>query len=167
MELSHNQTYSTLAYRRSNILKDMFKRAQIQCQEKDNKTLSLVNKDKINADISLVEEFKQSYRTKRAQINQYWFLKHEKLFHNRTKKLPLIPLLKKKRVKSAKKKNKYRAFEKLDAIRAKEFRLKHKLKKHQKSIFEAVRKYGKTSGKSKSSASTVCTITKINTHQLT
>jgi hypothetical protein len=100
---------------------------------------------------------------KDLRFDHYWFLRHEKIFHTRLNKFPLMSPLRSKRTKSAKKKVKFHHFDKLDSVSAKNLKHPNRLKKHQRSVFEAIRKYAKGSGKSKiSTESTACTITKIN-----
>lgn len=107
MELSHLHTDSFLLDRRCNLFKDSFEKALSQCQKEDEKSQQIsnltkgLNKEKVVQD---TQNFKEIYIRNRMPQNQYWFLKHEKFFHNRTKKLPLVPILKKKRFRSAKKK---------------------------------------------------------------
>lgn len=88
-------------------------------------------------------------------------MKHEKLFHSRTKDHPLVLIKKTKRTKSQKKRNKCKSFKPLDINEYKICERKIKKHRHQKSIFEAIQKYAKKSTKSKVSESTACTITKI------
>mmetsp|Transcript_1404 Transcript_1404/g.1542 ORF Transcript_1404/g.1542 Transcript_1404/m.1542 type:complete len:162 (+) Transcript_1404:236-721(+) len=160
MEINHTSSENLVVDRRINLVKDAFRKSYLQCEKEDNKIL--FTKTAIIEEILEKPTFNEIYKRDKYPMNQYWFLKHEKFFHNRMKKFPLIPPVIKKRVKSAKKKNKYRTFSKLDAIKAKHLKRKPQLKKYQRSIFNAIRKYGKATDNSKSSASTLCTITKIN-----
>jgi hypothetical protein len=151
--------------RRINILKEEFNKSVDQWQKKDE-DLKLADPSYKKPDETnkKMVRFKCNDGTKKLRFNQYWVLRHEKLFHKRLmSKFPLMSPVKSKRTKSVKKKIKFHHFHKLDSITAKNLKHPNKLKKHQRSVFEAIRKYAKGSGKSKiSTESTACTITKIN-----
>jgi len=100
------------------------------------------------------ETFKSIYKKKDDSSKGYWFLRHEKLFHFRTKKTPLAAPFIKRRVRSAKKKNKSLVFGDLEVAETRELKRKLKAIKKQRSIFDAARKYGKKSLNSKASEST-------------
>lgn len=156
MNLSYKQLKTLMVDRKSNILNDVYKQSCIQ-MSKDKKI------PKENAEnSSSMKNINTLLCKKNKHDNGYWFLPHEKLFHIRTKKYSLVKEENKKRARSARKKNKYQDTSLLSAIEA--YTLKKKLKcyRKQKSIFEAVRKYGKMTAKSKASESTACTITKVN-----
>jgi 2-phosphoglycerate kinase len=169
INLGSNAVKNLLSDRKKNILCDVFEKSVVQCNNKDEK-------DTASSELSIPktktseqpqeEGLKWIYIKEKSvtKLDQYWFLRHEKLFHSRMKKIPLIPKVPKKRVKSAKKKNKFQTFSKLEAVSAKDLiRAKRKAKQHARSIFDAIRKYGKSKGTSTMvSESTGCTITKVN-----
>ena len=169
MNLGSNAVKNLIPDRKKNILRVIFEKSVVQWNNKDEKDTASSEQSIPKAKTSeqpQEEGLKWIYinEKKETKLDQYWFLRHEKLFHTRMKKFPLIPKVPKKRVKSAKKKNKFKTFAKLDAVSAKDLiRAKRKAKQHAKSIFDAIRKYGKSKGTSTMvSESTGCTITKVN-----
>lgn len=162
MNLSSTHSHHLIGDRKSNILNNEYKKSVVQIQ-KEVKDKVIEKKPKKDSKVTSPKDDKMKwiFCRKNKDRSQYWFLKYEKLYHCRTKKYPLTGSFK-KRAKSAKKKNKYQSFNQLEIEGLKVSRLNNKHFRTQKSIFEAIRKYGKGSTKSKVSESTACTITKIN-----
>lgn len=166
LNLSYIQRENLIMDRRCNIFKEIFDESVTQCQKKDEdlKQSNQPDKKYDKHNNSSKTKLQWSYVSKKKlKLDQYWFLRHEKLFHSKLHKFPLISPLRSKRTKSAKKQIESYKLDKLDSISAKGLKHPHRLKKHQRSVFEAIQKYAKNSGKSKiSTESTSCTITKIN-----
>jgi hypothetical protein len=163
MELSYVQRQNLVVDRKRNILNDRYEKSlqQILNQNKEKVESTKQQKEKSSKSPKDEGNLQWVYRKSRKEDSKYWFLRHEKLFHMRTKKNPLVPPPESRRAKSAKKKNKFKAFSTLEVDDAKLLKRKFNGYRHQKSIFDAIRKYGKNSTKSKMSESTACTITKI------
>lgn len=110
-------------------------------------------------------EINQIFFCRKNDMCQPWFLRHEKIFHARTRKYPLVAVedpQNHKRARSAKKHNRYQSYNSIEVDKIKLGTKRPRITRKQMSIID---KIGRTSGKtpnSKFSESTTCTITKIN-----
>jgi hypothetical protein len=158
MKLSYIQLKSLAANRKRNILGDCFSKARHEVENIMENSKS-VNIDKKSLRFSKEPaNFKLLYKNSYRDSRRYWFLRHEKLFHLRTKKDPLTIPFNTRRFKSLKK-VKLQELEGVEIEEVKMYKNKLKVYNKQKSIFDAIRKYGKKTLASKISESTACTIT--------
>ena len=145
--------------RKCNILNEVFKKAQkIATKINEEAKVQMSDRDQIWS-LLMSSNIRNLLFCRKNGVQKQWFLKHEKIFHDRTKKYRLVDFSGVKRHKSAKKcKKNY------NPISVDKFSIgikKPKFSRKQRSIIEKIQSANTKATKSKVSESTACTINRV------
>jgi len=160
-EISFLEHQKLAINRKWNILDDVFEKAKVKVknQKQVKAAPKKSDRDEIWKELNRDGNYQTVFCRKDA-VQRPWFLKHEKIFHTRTKKFPLVSP-QQRRIRSARKRNRYQTFNWLEVDKTSLGAKRNLMSRIQHSISEMMRKEPHQANKSKASESTACTITKI------